>query len=139
MFDKTKVKSLSNLKDKAAKDITAEEITAVNTELNELGINGIEVSVAGTLTAEAEKATNLATELQTANESLETANASNEQLTADLAAANEKITELEGKLAKAPAVTKVETTVEADNIDSGKVDNAEDIEMTNAIREKHGL
>lgn len=51
MFDKNKIKSLGGLKDKAAADITPEEIQAVNTELAGLGFAGVEMTVSGALAA----------------------------------------------------------------------------------------
>ena len=139
MFDKTKVKSLTSLKDKAAADITAEEIAAVNTELNEIGLSGIEVSVAGSLKAESDKAIEATANIETLTADLATANESVSDLTAKLEASNAKVEELTAKLASTPAANTTETPVAKDKIKTESDVNQEDIEMSNSIRQKHGL
>ncbi len=122
MFDKTKVKSLTSLKDKAAADITAEEIAAVNTELNEIGLSGIEVSVAGSLKAESDKATEAAANIEKLTADLASANESVSDLTAKLEASNAKVEELTAKLASTPAANPKETPVANDKIEGSDED-----------------
>jgi chromosome segregation ATPase len=137
--NKTKVESFAALKDKPAQEITAEEIAAVNTELSAIGLSGVEVSVAGALETANNNVANLTKELETANASLATANESVSDLTAKLEASNKKVEELNAKLASTPAANAKEITVEKDKIETAVDVNQEDIEMSNSIRQKHGL
>jgi len=93
--DKKEIKSLSPLKGVEAKDITTEQVDALNSELKALGFTGIEVSIAGTnaqLQSDLESKSN---ELTQANDDLNTAN----QTIADQ---KEKIKTLGGQPAAEP-------------------------------------
>ena len=72
--------------------------------------------------------------------------ASNETLTSDLSAANEKVTELEAKLAEAntklgqkPAATAEEIKAEQDRIAKEGQEEDIDLKMSNELKEKYGL
>lgn len=111
MFNK-QLKSLTAIKGKKAEDITAEEITAVNTELQEEGFEGITVAIAGSqLTAEdlADAVSQKETELNTAHQT------TIEQKDDIIALRDAKITELEQIAAGETPLEK-----EGDNAHKGK-------------------
>lgn len=105
IFGKKTIESLSALKNVEAKDITAEQIAAVNAELAEAGLIGIEANVLGSLAAASNKSTeheqaisSLKDELQAANDTV----AAKDQMIAEL---NEKLKALPSAVAE-----EVETT-----------------------------
>lgn len=93
--DKKEIKSLSPLKGVEAKDITAEQVDALNSELKALGFTGIEVSIAGMIAKMQSDLEAKSNELTTANENLNTANQT-------IAEQNEKIKTLGGQPAAEP-------------------------------------
>lgn len=93
--DKKEIKSLSFLKGVEAKDITAEQVDALNSELKALGFTGIEVSISGTIAKMQSDLESKSTELTTASENLNTANQT-------IAEQNEKIKTLGGQPAAEP-------------------------------------
>lgn len=112
IFGKTEIKSLAAIKDVAPGDITAEQISAINTEFAELGFNGIEVAAAGTLKAAEDKA---AADLKTAGETH----------AEELKKATDEVASLKTKLAALPAGKTEEPKAEKDaikNIESSEVD-----------------
>lgn len=107
MFEKKiKIESLSAIVDKKADEVSAEQIAAINTELQAAGISGIEVSVAGTISGLQETITEKDSAISTAN--------------ADLKKANETVAELQTKLGAAPAAETEEIQVEKDKIKDEK-------------------
>lgn len=106
MFEKKiKIESLSAIKDKKADEVSAEEIAAINTELQAAGFSGIEVSVSGTISGLQQTITEKDSAISTAN--------------ADLKKANETVAELQTKLGAAPAAETEEIQVKKDKIKDG--------------------
>ena len=129
------VKSLKAIKGLDANAITAEHVDAINAELkDEFEIEGIEVSVKGTLQAAKDKATTAEAELATANENL-TAK------TSELEAANAKVTELTAKLENKPAANAAEPKVIEDAIKpvGGEGEDTFIEDLSNRIKAERGL
>ena len=109
LFGKKEIKSLAAVKGKAADEISVEQINAINEEFAEIGFEGIEVAVAGTLSESA-------TQLNTANDTIATHVATIEAKTTELEAANAKVAELTAKLEKKPAAAAAEPAATEDPI-----------------------
>ena len=133
LFGKKTLESISALKGVSAENITAEQIAAVNSELSENDVKGIEVNAVGALA--------------TLNGELATANASVEALTGELANANQTIeakdaiiADLNAKLAKVPAAEAEEIVVEDDKIASASTTEVDlDKQMTEELFAKHRI
>jgi hypothetical protein len=111
IFGKKEMKSLSALKGVKAADVTAEQLDAVNADLKELGIEGIEVSEAGRLQS-------VNAELDTAKGELKTATDKNTANAETIKNQAVKITELEGKLSNMQAEKPKEAEAKEDKISS---------------------
>lgn len=109
LFNKKNLESLTSLKGVEAKDITQEQIDAVNAELIEAGITGIETSALGTVKGLNDQLVNLTKEKT--------------DLEASLKASESKVSGLEAKveeLGGKPAADKQETVVPKDKITEDK-------------------
>lgn len=133
LFGKKTLESISALKGVSAENITAEQIAAVNSELSENDVKGIEVNAVGALA--------------TLNGELATANTSIEALTGELATANQTIeakeaiiADLNAKLSKVPAAEAEEIVVEDDKIASASATEVDlDKQMTEELFAKHRI
>jgi len=132
MFGNKKIESLTALKGVDAANITAEQIAAVNTELADLGISGIEVSIAGALTK-------ASTDLSTANADLNKVKEDLQKAQDDLVEANSTIESLNAQLAE-NAADRDDLEINKDNdLDQGEQDDIFGNKMAQDIREKYGI
>ncbi len=133
IFGKKTIESLSALKNVKAEDITAEQIAAVNAELAEAGLIGIEANVLGSLSAATQKNESHEQAVSDLQTSLQSSN--------DLVATHEAtIAALTEKLKNIPGANASDIEVNDDDI-TGRNANENDIDkkMTEELFAKHRL
>lgn len=96
IFGKKTIESLSALKNVEAKDITAEQIAAVNAELAEAGLIGIEANVLGSLAAATQASVSHEQAVSDLQASLQSSNDLVATHEATIAALNEKLKNIPG-------------------------------------------
>jgi hypothetical protein len=125
IFGKKEMKVLASLKNVEAKDITAEQIAAVNAELAEAGLIGIEANLFGS--------SNVASENIAAHEQAVSDLKAELQSSKDLAATHEAtIAELTEKLAKTPAAAVEEVATGDDKITKKEGEESAEFDFNNS-------
>jgi predicted nuclease with TOPRIM domain len=118
LFDKKEIKSLAALKGIKAADITAEQIASVNADLNEIGIEGVELNVTGKLTTVISDLAASKKETGELAEKVKTLETEKTDLSQKITGLEGEKAELTTRLEKMPAAVAEEPEAEVDKITS---------------------